>query len=189
MEDIQFAGNASMFLVDPEGKILLVGDEEDRFLLAHNLFDGCDNFIFSAAQKEELKKNLRDGMSGQLSFRQNDKIQYAVYMPSGVEDWTIFSMVEKDAAALQYEKNDQVVERSMLTILVLFVISLVVSIMLIVLHIRKQRQLQTEHFYQYHRYKQLMNELTFPVFRYHMKDDSIIGNKKFSRDIWAETDY
>ena len=84
MEDIQFAGNASMFLVDPEGKILLVGDEEDRFLLAHNLFDGCDNFIFSAAQKEELKKNLRDGMSGQLSFRQNDKIQYAVYMPSGV---------------------------------------------------------------------------------------------------------
>ena len=179
VEDIQFAGNASMFLVDPEGKILLVGDEEDRFLLAQNLFDGCDNFIFSATQKEELKKNLRDGMSGQLSFRQNDKIQYAVYMPSGVENWTIFSMVEKDAAALQYEKNDQVVERSMRTILVLFVISLVVSIMLIVLHIRKQRQLQTEHFYQYHRYKQLMNELTFPVFRYHMKDDSIIGNKKF----------
>lgn len=179
MEDIQFAGNASMFLVNPEGKILLVGDKEDRFLLAHNLFDGCDNFIFSATQKEELKKNLRDGMSGQLSFRQNDKIQYAVYMPSGVEDWTIFSMVEKDAAALQYEKNDQVVERSMLTILVLFVISLVVSIILIVLHIRKQRQLQTEHFYQYHRYKQLMNELTFPVFRYHMKEDSIIGNKKF----------
>lgn len=179
VEDIQFAGNASMFLVNPEGKILLVGDKEDRFLLAHNLFDGCDNFIFSATQKEELKKNLRDGMSGQLSFRQNDKIQYAVYMPSGVEDWTIFSMVEKDAAALQYEKNDQVVERSMLTILVLFVISLVVSIILIVLHIRKQRQLQTEHFYQYHRYKQLMNELTFPVFRYHMKEDSIIGNKKF----------
>ena len=44
-------------------------------------------------------------MSGQLSFRQNDKIQYAVYMPSGVEDWTIFSMVEKDAAALQYERT------------------------------------------------------------------------------------
>ena len=121
--------------------------------------------------KRRTEENLRDGMSGQLSFRQNDKIQYAVYMPSGVENWTIFSMVEKDAAALQYEKNDQVVERSMRTILVLFVISLVVSIMLIVLHIRKQRQLQTEHFYQYHRYKQLMNELTFPVFRYHMKDD------------------
>ena len=41
VEDIQFAGNASMFLVNPEGKILLVGDKEDRFLLAHNLFDGC----------------------------------------------------------------------------------------------------------------------------------------------------
>lgn len=169
-------GNASMFLVDAEGKILLVGDKEDGFLLAYNLFDGCDNFIFSDTQKEKLKKNLKDGKSGQLIFSQNDTTKYVVYMPSSVEDWMIFSMAEKDAAALQYEKNDQIVERSMITLLMLFVISLIVSI---VLHIKKQRRLQTEHFYQYHRYKQLMNELTFPVFRYNVQDDSIIGNRKF----------
>ncbi|WP_461809891.1 histidine kinase [Faecalimonas sp.] len=179
IEDIQFDGNASMFLVDTEGKILLVGEEEERFLLAHNLFTGCDDFSFDDRQKEELKKNLRDGKSGELIFRQNDKIQYAVYMPSGVGNWMIFSMVDKDAATLQYKKNDQLMERSVITILVLFVISLIVSIVLIVLYIRKKKQLQIEHFYQYHRYKQLMNELTFPVFRYNMQDDSITGNRKF----------
>lgn len=179
VEDVQFDGNASMFLIDTEGKILLVGDEEDRSLLAHNLFDGCEEFIFEDSQKEELKQNLRDGKEGELTFRQNDKLQYAVYMPSCVENWTIFSMVDKDAAALKYEKSDQVIERCMITILVLFVISLLVSIVLSVLHIRKKKQLEAEHFYQYHRYKQFMNELTFPVFRYNVQDDRIIGNKKF----------
>lgn len=179
VEDIQFDGNASMFLVDSEGEILLVGDEEDRFLLEHNLFDGCDNFIFEDNQKEELQENLREGKSGQLIFRQNDKTQYATYMPSGMEDWMVFGMVDKDAAALQYEKSDKIVKRSIITILVLFAISVIVSITSIVLHIRKQRQLQIEHFYNYHRYKQLMNELTFPVFRYNVKNDSIVGNKKF----------
>lgn len=179
VEDIQFAGNASMFLVDSKGAILLVGDEDDRFLLEHNLFDGCSKFVFEDKQKEELKKNLKEGKSGQLIFRQNDKTKYATYMPSGVDDWMVFSMVDKDAAALQYEKSAQIVKRSMITILVLFVISLIISIVSIVLHIRKKRQIQTEHFYKYHRYKQLMNELTFPVFRYNVKEDCIVGNRKF----------
>lgn len=179
IEDIQFDGNASMFLVDSKGTILLVGDKDDRFLLNHNLFDGYDKFIFDDKQKEELQKNLKEGKAGQLIFRQNDKTKYATYMSSGVEDWMVFSMVDKDAAALQYEKSDQIVKRSMITILVLFVISLIVSVVSIVLHIRKQRQLQTEHFYIYHRYKQLMNEFTFPVFRYNVRDDCIVGNKKF----------
>lgn len=179
VDDIQFDGNASMFLVDSEGAILLVGDEDDRFLLAHNLFDGCDKFMFDEKQKESLKKDVRAGKSGQLTFLQDDKTQYAAYMPSGIEDWMVFSMVDKDAAALQYEKSDQIVKRSMIIIFVLFVISLAVSIISIVLHIRKQRQFRTEHFYTYHRYKQLMNELTFPVFRYNEKEDCLVGNRKF----------
>ena len=179
VEDIQFDGNASLFLVDPQGKILLVGDEEDRCLLSHNLFEESDPFLFRNEQKEVLKKHLKEEQAGELIFKQDDKVKYAVYMPSGVEDWTIFSMVDKDAAALRYEKNDEVIERSVITILVLFVISLIVSITFSMFHLRKKKQLQIEHFYQYNRYKQFMNELTFPVFRYNVQADRISGNKKF----------
>lgn len=179
VEDVQFDGSASMLIVDTEGEILLVGDEEDRFLLEHNLLDGSDNFIFDSSQKEELKENLKAGKSGEVIFEQNDKIQYAVYMPSGVEDWMIFSMVDKDVATLQYEKNNEVIKRSVVIIVVLFVISLIVSTVLNILHTRKKKQMEAEHFYQHSKYKQLMNELTFPVFRYNVQDDFLIGNKKF----------
>ena len=81
MEDIQFDGNASMFLVNADGDVLLVGDEEDRFLLSHNLFEGCDNFVFQEEQKEKIQNDLRDEKSGECIFKQNGKVQYAVYTP------------------------------------------------------------------------------------------------------------
>ena len=180
MEDVQFDGNASMFLVNADGDVLLVGDEEDRFLLSHNLFEGCDNFVFQEKQKEKIQNDLRDEKSGECIFKQNGKVQYAVYIPVGVEDWTIFSMVEKDVATLKYKKNDEIIEKSMILVLVLFLISLLVSIILIVLHGKKQKELTKERFYLSHLYKKIMNELTFPVFRYHAKDDIMIGNKKFA---------
>ena len=179
VDDINFDGNASMFLVDTSGKILLVGDKQDRCLLSNHLFQGESNFIFTDEQKKELKNNLRNGKSGKMIFKERDQTKYAVYMPSGVGDWTIFSMVDEKAAALKYEKNDSVVEGGMLIILILFVFSLIVLVVLTVLHIEKRKELQIEHFYQYHIYKQLMNELNFPGFRYHLKYDSMIGNKKF----------
>lgn len=67
----------------------------------------------------------------------------------------------------------------MLFILILFVISLVVLIFFVVLYGKKQKELKTERFYQYRLYKKIMNELTFPVFRYHAKSDCMVGNKKF----------
>lgn len=90
MEDIQFDGNASMFLIDSKGDILLVGDENDRFLLEHNLFEDEETFYFTDTQEAELKKGIKDKKSGEVIFRQKDKVKYAVYTPSGVENWTIF---------------------------------------------------------------------------------------------------
>lgn len=180
MEDVQFDGNASMFLVNADGDVLLVGDEEDRFLLSHNLFEGCDNFVFQEEQKEKIQNDLRDEKSGECIFKQNGKVQYAVYTPVGVEDWTIFSVVDKDVATLKYKKNDEIIEKSMILVMVLFLISLLVSVIFIVLHGKKQKELKRERFYLYHLYKKIMSELTFPVFRYHEKDDIMIGNKKFA---------
>ena len=52
VDDINFDGNASMFLVDTSGKILLVGDKQDRCLLSNHLFQGESNFIFTDEQKK-----------------------------------------------------------------------------------------------------------------------------------------
>lgn len=67
----------------------------------------------------------------------------------------------------------------MLFILILFVISLAVLILFVALYGKKKKELKTERFYKYHLYKKIMNELTFPVFRYHSKSDCMVGNKKF----------
>lgn len=179
MEDIQFDGNASMFLIDSKGDILLVGDENDRFLLEQNLFENEETFYFTDTQKAELKKGIKDKKSGEVIFRQKNKVKYAVYTPSGVENWTIFSTVDKDTAIVQYKKNDEVIERSMIAVLVLFLISLIVTILSVILHIKKQRQVEIEQSKQYHTYRQLMNELESPVFQYSIQDDRIIGNKKY----------
>ena len=71
--DTHFDGNASMFVVNEEGDVLLVGDEKDRFLLNHNLFEGCNSFVFQEAQKEKLKMNLKNRKSGECIFEQNGK--------------------------------------------------------------------------------------------------------------------
>ncbi|MGI6017743.1 MAG: histidine kinase [Marvinbryantia sp.] len=138
-----------------------------------------DFFCFTDVQQEEIKKNLRDGKSGKLIFSQKDKQKYVVYTPCGVEDWVIFSMVDKEAAILQYKKNDEVIERSMIAVLMLFIFSLIATVILVILHLRNQKQMQKEHFFQYHKYRWLMEELESPVFQYNIQDDSLIGNKKY----------
>ena len=177
--DTHFDGNASMFVVNEEGDVLLVGDEKDRFLLNHNLFEGCNSFVFQEAQKEKLKMNLKNRKSGECIFEQNGKVQYAVYTYSGVEDWIIFSKIDENTAISRYQKNGEVIESSMIFVFVLVVISLFISSVFVALHRKKQKELKKERFYQYYLYKKLMNELTFPVFRYHAKDDLIVGNRQF----------
>lgn len=61
----------------------------------------------------------------------------------------------------------------------IFIISLVVLVILVVLYVRKQKKSQQEHVYNYHRDKKIMNELTFPAFRYYVEDDCMKGNKHF----------
>lgn len=182
VEDIQFDGSASMFVVDKNGDIILVGDKDDRFLLVHNLFEQCENFQFTDDQIKELKQNISANQVGEVTFKQKENTKYAVYSPSGVEDWTIFSMVDKDVAAKQYKNSDEVIENSMILIVILFFISMIVSIILIILHVRKQKLLKLERFYQYRSYKKIMDELTFPVFRYNVKEDQVTGNRKFQEE-------
>lgn len=177
--DTHFDGNASMFVVNEEGDVLLVGDEKDRFLLNHNLFEGCNSFVFQEAQKEKLKMNLKNRKSGECIFEQNGKVQYAVYTYSGVEDWIIFSTIDENTAISRYQKNGEIIESSMIFVFALVVISLFISSVFVALHRKKQKELKKERFYQYYLYKKLMNELTFPVFRYHAKDDLIVGNRQF----------
>lgn len=182
IEDVQFDGSASMFVVNTAGDILLVGDGKDRFLLEHNIFDGGSNFVFKESQEEKLKNDLRGKKSGEFTFEQNDRVKYAVYTPSGVGEWMIVSTVDRDAAAMRYESNDEVIEKSMILVLILFTISLVVSVVLVVLYVKKRKKSEQESFYKYQEYQTMMNELTFPVFRYHVNDDSIKGNKRFQEN-------
>lgn len=186
IEDTRFDGNASMFLVEPKGDIFLVGGGNERFLIEHNLFEQGNFFDFDDSQKEELKNNIRNGKSGKLIFRQQNKLIYAVYMPSGVEDWIVFSVVDRASVLSQYKKNDEVVKSCMMVVLILFIISLIVTVISVTLHLRKQRQARVEYFDQYHRYQQLMNEMESPLFQYNIQDDSIIGNKKY-QELFGQT--
>lgn len=61
----------------------------------------------------------------------------------------------------------------------IFIISLVALVILVVLYVRKQKKSQQEHVYNYYRDKKIMNELTFPAFRYYVEDDCMKGNKHF----------
>ena len=58
MEDVQFDGNASMFLVNADGDVLLVGDEEDRFLLSHNLFQGGVIILYFKRNRKKRYKMI-----------------------------------------------------------------------------------------------------------------------------------
>lgn len=61
----------------------------------------------------------------------------------------------------------------------IIIISLVVLIILAVLYVTKQKKLHQEYVYDYQRDKKIMNELTFPAFRYYVEDDCMKGNKHF----------
>lgn len=179
IKDIQFDGEASMFAVNLEGDILSISNAKDVFVLTHNLFEDDDDLILKDISNEELKKNLEDMKTGECIFKYNDKIKYAVYTPSILNGWTIFGMVDKDIAISQYEKSHQVIKRSMIVVTVMFIVSLVLSILFVILHIKKQKNLEIERYLKYDSYDKIMEELTCPVFKYSIEEDKIIANKKF----------
>ena len=108
-----------MFVVNEDGDVLLVGDEKDRFLLNHNLFEGCDSFVFQEAQKEKLKMNLKNRKSGECIFEQNGKVQYAVYTYSWSRRLDIFSVMDENTAISNTKRMEKSLRSSMILVFVL----------------------------------------------------------------------
>ncbi len=185
--DVQFDGNASMFAVNEEGDILLISNAKDRLLLLHNLFEKDNGLTFTDISDEELKRDLKNMKSGECILNYKGKTKYAAYNPSKLDGWTIFNVVDKDIAISRYEKNNQIVKKSVITVTLMFIISLASSILLMILYIKKQKKFEIDRYLQYDHYNKIMDELTCPVFRYNVEEDRIDTNEKFKEIYGCDT--
>lgn len=178
VEDTQFDGQAGMVVTDAEGNIVLASDNASRNLSFDNLLED-KNVVFKGITGDELKRALQEERSGKCEIKYKNTNQYVVYTPSGVNDWTLFCMVDKDSAAAKCGKNQVVIRQTTLVITAMFGLSLILSALLIILYIKKKNYTARECQIQYNGYKKIMDELTCPVFEYDVRNDRITGNQPF----------
>lgn len=187
IEDTHFNGKAGIFVADSQGNILIISSNEDLCLLTDNIFENRSHMFFEDVTEDKLRSDLIEMMPGQCTLWHENKEKLAVYTPIDNNDWTLFCMVDKEAAVKNYTERIWFVERTILLITVMFGFGVIFSVVVMVLYIRGRKNAIESHRLQHLAYKQIMYELSCPVYEYDVKNDRIVGNQKFREEYYDDT--
>ncbi len=91
------------YLCDSEGNLIMGTENAERFLAeagfgsaeGSNYMDILEGSLFTAGSKEQVEEHMRAGMSGQVEYSYKGDKRYATYLPLGVNDWYIVSVLHE----------------------------------------------------------------------------------------------
>ncbi len=87
-----FDGTGYFVLCDKDGHIVVVSD--DRYVFpTGNIFSALEGANFISGSFATCRAHFASGTSGVVGISRNNRTQYAVYMPTGVNDWMLLSIV------------------------------------------------------------------------------------------------
>lgn len=184
IEDTHFKGQASMLITDAQGNILMISSHEDVSLLSDNIFASENHISFEDATADKVQNDLLEMVPGKCTVNRDNEEKYAVYKPINGSNWMLFCVVDKKDALSNYAERTQFFERSILLVTLMFGFCVVFSVIMMVLYIRDRKNEAENHRLQYLAYKQVMYELSCPVYEYDVQHDRIVGNERFREEYY-----
>lgn len=89
-----FGGKGYAYVVTAEGDIVARNINDYSLSLTNNIFDVWDAATFIGHDTlSEIKEHFRTGTSGHTQYSLGDQRRMAYYMPAGINDWFIVSVV------------------------------------------------------------------------------------------------
>ncbi len=131
---IIFNENAYSLICDSDGEILLKSKQGVFFDDSNNFFEKIipEILIDDDVSIPQLKDSFKKGGSGIISYTYKGNDKYAVYMPSGINDWLLLNIVDKHVADKYLEENQR-------NSILLFVIIIICGIILAMYIFIKER--------------------------------------------------
>lgn len=159
----QFEEQGYYTLVNTNGDVLweIPSSEEEGHL--KNMFDVLETATFEKGDLQTLRKNIKELTPSSVIFKLNGDEQWAYYIPSGIADWTVMSIVPTSYLSQQKILIDQTVFTFLLIISTTFIIMLM---MIIYSYQKSRKQIKDDRDY----LDQVINTVSTPIF--------IIGNDR-----------
>lgn len=102
-----FGGSEIIFVTDASGTVIMKNENGDKHITGSNIFD--DHFLqaeYISTTAETVTATMQAGKSGHFSLFHEEK-EYVAYVPLGINDWYVFSMVEASVINVKYSANKQ----------------------------------------------------------------------------------
>ncbi len=141
-----FDGSSYFYIVDSTGDIIL-STVNDYALLNRQETGNLLEFMAQDVQIESyddlvtVSEKIRDGESGYFSWSLGDEVRYTYYMPTGVNDWYIFSFVPEETLL---STNSEIAQSTLIFAFASFATFLLLSAFIMYLRARDARR-QREH--------------------------------------------
>lgn len=91
-----FDNTAECFIISSNGAIAMASMEDEKRVAYNYLAYLKDNAQFLYGTLDSLRSDIRSGNTGMTEFRVDNKEYYLVYLPVGLENWTMLGLAPKD---------------------------------------------------------------------------------------------
>lgn len=135
---------SSVSLMDANGTILIASGARKNWQPGDNLFDsfGKDN----SDNIKRIKNRINGNLSGMTSFTINGAAYTLVYVPLGINDWTLVTSIEQDyvdrLVSSQWKNVRNMLYQLIITMVVFAVVVVCVNIISKMYNVRKEKQLE-----------------------------------------------
>lgn len=135
---------SSVSLMDASGTILIASGARKNWQPGDNLFDsfGKDN----SDNIKRIKNRINGNLSGMTSFTINGAAYTLVYVPLGINDWTLVTSIEQDyvdrLVSSQWKNVRNMLYQLIITMVVFAIVVVCVNIISKMYNVRKEKQLE-----------------------------------------------
>lgn len=135
---------SSVSLMDAGGTILIASGARRNWQPGDNLFDsfGKDN----SDNIKRIKNRINGNLSGMTSFTINGAAYTLVYVPLGINDWTLVTSIEQDyvdrLVSSQWKNVRNMLYQLIITMVVFAIVVVCVNIISKMYNVRKEKQLE-----------------------------------------------
>lgn len=130
-----FDNTAECFIISPNGAIAMASMEDEKRVAFNYLAYLKENARFLYGTLDTLRSDIRSGNTGVVEFSADNKDYYLVFLPVGLENWTMLGLAPKDAV------NANMNELRLVTMFVAAVLFLGLSMMVIYSLVRRSQSI------------------------------------------------
>lgn len=130
-----FDNTAECYIIESNGAIAMASMEDEKRAAFNYLAHLRENARFLYGTLDTLRSDIRGENTGMVEFKLDNKAYYLVYLPVGLENWTMLGVAPKDAV------NANMNELRLVTMVVAAVLFLGLSVMVIYSLVRRNQNI------------------------------------------------